>query len=62
MVGFSSKSSNWPMLSELGALPAERRAGIDLAVANGWLRRHESVRILPFDPGGYRPFRLSWRT
>jgi hypothetical protein len=33
---------NWPMLTDFGASPAEWRAGIDLAVAKGWLRAHES--------------------
>jgi len=30
------------MLTDFGASPAEWRAGIDLAVAKGWLWAHES--------------------
>ncbi|WP_257164719.1 hypothetical protein [Bradyrhizobium sp. SRS-191] len=33
---------NWPMLTELKAAPAEYKAGLDLAVARGWLWLHES--------------------
>ena len=28
---------NWPMLFELKAAPAEYKAGLDLAIARGWL-------------------------
>ncbi|WP_316234684.1 hypothetical protein [Bradyrhizobium sp. SZCCHNR1020] len=41
---------NWPMLSELKATPAEYKAGLDLAIARGWLWLHESgtfVRLMP---------------
>ncbi|WP_316188342.1 MULTISPECIES: hypothetical protein [unclassified Bradyrhizobium] len=33
---------NWPMLADLKAAPAEYKAGLDLAVARGWLWLHES--------------------
>ena len=33
---------NAPMLFQLKATPAEYKAGLDLAIANGWLELHES--------------------
>jgi hypothetical protein len=33
---------NGPMLFELKAKPAEYKAGLDRAIANGWLVLHES--------------------
>jgi hypothetical protein len=33
---------NWPMLHDLKASPAEYKAGLDLAIAKGWLWPHES--------------------
>src|SRR5215813_10131487 len=33
---------NGPMLSEHKATPAEYKAALDLAIANGWLELHES--------------------
>jgi hypothetical protein len=33
---------NWPMLTEFGATPAEYKAGLDYAIAQGWLWLHES--------------------
>jgi len=33
---------NWPFLSELKGSPAEYKAGLDLALAKGWLWLHES--------------------
>lgn len=32
---------NWPFLSELKGTPAEYKAGLDLAIARGWLWLHE---------------------
>jgi hypothetical protein len=43
---------NWPMLFEFGASPAEWRAGIDLAVAKGWLEMHESGTYYRFTQAG----------
>jgi hypothetical protein len=36
---------NWAMLTEFKASPAEWKAGIDYAVAQGWLWAHESGTI-----------------
>ena len=33
---------NWPMLHDLRATPAEYKAGLDYAIAKGWLWLHES--------------------
>jgi hypothetical protein len=33
---------NWPFLFELKGTPAEYKAGIDYAIAQGWLDLHES--------------------
>lgn len=33
---------NWPFLHDLRGSPAEYGAGIDRAIANGWLSMHES--------------------
>jgi hypothetical protein len=43
---------NFPMLTEFGASPAEWRAGIDIAVANGWLWAHESGTYYRFTQAG----------
>ena len=39
---------NGPMLFELKATPAEYKAGLDLAIANGWLVMHESGTFVRF--------------
>jgi hypothetical protein len=33
---------NWPFLSDLKGSPAEYKAGLELAIARGWLALHES--------------------
>jgi hypothetical protein len=33
---------NWPMVHDLKASPVEYKAGLDLAIAKGWLWLHES--------------------
>jgi hypothetical protein len=33
---------NWPFLHDLKGSPAEYKAGLDLAIARGWLWKHES--------------------
>lgn len=43
---------NWPMLHDFGASPAEWRAGINRAVANGWLLMHESSTYYRFTQAG----------
>jgi len=43
---------NWPMLTDIGALPAEWRAGIERAVENGWLWKHESGSYYRFTEAG----------
>jgi hypothetical protein len=43
---------NWPMLHDLKASPAEYKAGLDLAIANGWLWLHESGTYVKFTEAG----------
>ena len=42
---------NGPFLME-GASPAEYRAGLELAIARGWLWRHEFGTYVNFTPAG----------
>jgi hypothetical protein len=39
---------NWPFLSEFKGSPAEYGAGLDLAIARGWLWLHESGTYVKF--------------
>lgn len=43
---------NWPFLSELKGSPAEYKAGLDLAIAKGWLWMHESGTYVKFTDAG----------
>ena len=43
---------NAPMLYQHKATPAEYKAGLDLAIANGWLVMHESGTHLKFTQAG----------
>jgi hypothetical protein len=43
---------NWPFLQEHRGSPAEYKAGLDLAIERGWLRRHESGTYLKFTDSG----------
>ena len=43
---------NAPMLYQHKATPAEYRAGLDLAVKNGWLVLHESGTFVKFTQAG----------
>ena len=43
---------NGPMLFKEGASPAEYKAGLDLAIARGWLLLHESGTFVKFTPAG----------
>jgi hypothetical protein len=55
---------NGPFL-KIGGSPAEYQAGLDLAIAKGWLSRHESGRYVRFTTAGasYSPERvLVYRT
>jgi hypothetical protein len=47
---------NGPMLFEHKATPAEYKAGLDLAVAKGWLELHESGTFVRFTQGGKHLF------
>jgi hypothetical protein len=38
---------NGPLLFQLKGTPAEHRAGLDLAIAKGWLVMHESGTFVP---------------
>jgi hypothetical protein len=43
---------NWPFLSENKGSPAEYKAGLDLAIARGWLVLHESATYVKFTQAG----------
>jgi hypothetical protein len=43
---------NWPFLHDLGGTPAEYGAGIDCAIAKGWLSMHESGTYVRFTQAG----------
>ena len=47
---------NGPFLFEEGGNPAEYRAGLDVAVARGWLWLHESGTYVKFTDAGARLF------
>ena len=47
---------NWPFLSEHKGTPAEYEAGLDLAIARGWLWLHESGTYVKFTPTGAELF------
>ena len=47
---------NGPMLFKEGASPAEYLAGLELAVARGWLYLHESGTFVRFTPAGAELF------
>jgi hypothetical protein len=43
---------NYPMLFTDGATPAEYWAGLQYAIAKGWLKLHESGTFVRFTPAG----------
>jgi hypothetical protein len=43
---------NAPMLFDLKVTPAEYKAGLDLAIAKGWLQLHESGTFVRFTQAG----------
>jgi hypothetical protein len=43
---------NGPFLQELKGTPAEYKAGLDLALAKGWLEMHESGNYVQFTVSG----------
>jgi hypothetical protein len=47
---------NWPFLSEHKGSPAEYKAGLDLAIARGWLVLHESGTYVKFTQAGAELF------
>jgi hypothetical protein len=47
---------NWPFLSEFKASPTEYDAGLDLAIARGWLVLHESGTYVKFTQAGAELF------
>jgi hypothetical protein len=47
---------NWPFLYEHKGTPAEYKAGLDLAIARGWLRLHESGTYVKFTQTGAELF------
>jgi hypothetical protein len=47
---------NGPMLFVEKATPAEYKAGLDLAIARGWLELHESGTYVRFTPAGAELF------
>ena len=47
---------NGPFLFKEGGSPAEYGAGLELAIAKGWLWRHESGTYVKFTPAGAELF------
>jgi hypothetical protein len=47
---------NWPFLFTHGGSPAEYGAGLALAIAKGWLWRHESGTYMKFTEAGAELF------
>jgi hypothetical protein len=47
---------NGPLLFKEGGSPAECKAGLELAIARGWLWRHESGTFVRFTPAGAELF------
>jgi len=47
---------NWPFLSELKGTPAEYKAGLDLAIARGWLTLDRSGTYVKFTSTGAELF------
>jgi hypothetical protein len=47
---------NAPFLFEHKGSPAEYKAGLDLAIARGWLGLHESGTYVKFTPAGAELF------
>jgi hypothetical protein len=47
---------NGPMLFVEKATPAEYKAGLDLAIARGWLKLHRSGTFVRFTPAGAELF------
>ena len=47
---------NGPFLFKEGGSPAEYTAGLELAIARGWLWRHESGTFVKFTPAGAELF------
>ena len=47
---------NGPFLFKAGGSPAEYTAGLELAIARGWLWRHESGTYVKFTPAGAELF------
>ena len=43
---------NGPFLFKEGGTPAEYKAGLELAIARGWLWRHESGTFVKFTQAG----------
>jgi hypothetical protein len=47
---------NWPFLSEHKGSPAEYKAGLEFAIARGWLMLHESGTYVKFTQTGAELF------
>jgi hypothetical protein len=47
---------NWPFLHDLRGSPAGYKAGLDLAIARGWLWLHESGTYVKFTQAGAELF------
>jgi hypothetical protein len=47
---------NSSFLFKEGGTPAEYKAGLELAIARGWLWRHESGTFVKFTPAGAELF------
>jgi hypothetical protein len=44
---------NWPFLHDLRGTPAEYKGGLDLAIARGWLWKHESGTYVKITQKGW---------
>ena len=56
MAAFISELVNAPFLYEHKGSPAEYKAGLDLAIAKGWLVLHESGTYVKFTQTGAEMF------
>jgi hypothetical protein len=55
-LGVAIQLINWPFLHDLKGSPAEYKAGLELAIARGWLTLHESGTYVKFTQEGANLF------
>ena len=49
---FVAREINGPFIYQLKGTPAKYKAGLERAIANGWLRLHESGTCVKFTEAG----------